>query len=433
MIRLALKKLRAKNFKSFADIEINLNKFNVLIGANAAGKSSFVQILDFLRNIIKHDLKNAISMQGGVEYLTNINLSRDNPLIIEVVFNPSNYKKVEKEYEDHFICRQSQEVSYCFSLDIRSDDEIEILKDELTVQFNYLDIDKNNHEVLDAFGFMTLSIKNKQGKLGFDLDTNDLDTPGIQEHFNVKESFQILDDRFSSILEQDETGEKRLILETPYAHLIEPLIWETFTRLSIFNINTNLPKKATPISGKAELEEDGSNLAIVLRKILENQDKERKFINLVSDILPFIEELEIEKYADKSILFKAKEDFVDDKFMPASLLSDGTINIISLIIALYFEKRELVVFEEPERNLHPSLISKLVEMFKDASNSKQIIITTHNPEIIKFVDFKDLFLIKRDRNGFSVIEKPSEKEEVKIFLENNMGLDQLFIQNLLEV
>ncbi len=115
------------------------------------------------------------------------------------------------------------------------------------------------------------------------------------------------------------------------------------------------------------------------------------------------------------------------------MLSDGTINIISLIIALYFEQKELVVFEEPERNLHPSLISKLVEMFKDASNNKQIIITTHNPEIIKFVELENLFLVKRDSDGFSVIEKPGQKEEVQVFLKNNMGLDQLFIQNLLEV
>ena len=28
--------------------------------------------------------------------------------------------------------------------------------------------------------------------------------------------------------------------------------------------------------------------------------------------------------------------------------------------------------------------------------------------------------------------KPAEKEEVKIFLENNMGIDKLYVQNLLE-
>lgn len=424
---MALKKLKVKNFKSFKEIEVDFNQLNVLIGANAAGKSSFVQIFDFLRNIIKHDLKNAISMQGGAEFLRNINLADENPLEIEVVFRPSDFKKIEKEDDSSFICRQSQEVTYSFSIDIMPDDEVEILKDQLDVNLDYKKIGKENNEIIDELGSLILSIKNANGKLNVDMNKDDFDADRAEKYFNIENSFQFFNDRLNNI------GEESLILESPYAHLIEPLIWETFTRLSIFNINTDLPKKATPISGKAELEEDGSNLAIVLRKILENEDKERKFINLISDILPFVEEFEIEKYADKSLLFKAREGFLDNKFIPASLLSDGTINIISLIIALYFEQKELVVFEEPEKNLHPSLISKLVEMFKDASADKQIIITTHNPEMIKFVELDNLFLVKRDDQGFSVIEKPCENEEVKVFLQNNMGLDQLFIQNLLEV
>lgn len=424
---MALKKLKVKNFKSFKEIEIDFNHLNVLIGANAAGKSSFVQIFEFLRNIIKHDLKNAISMQGGIEYLRNINLSDQKPLQIEVIYNPSKFKAVEKEYNDYLICRQSQEVIYTFSLNIKKDDKIDILKDHLDVKMSYKKVSKVNNKVLADLGNVTLSVFNQKGKLNTKLNMNDFQREKANQYFDIDKSLGFIDDRFNNI------GEGRLILESPYAHWIEPLIWGTFTRLSIFNINTDLPKKATPISGKAELEEDGSNLAIVLRKILEDEDKERKFINLVSDILPFIEEFDIEKYADKSLLFKAREGYIDDKYIPASLLSDGTINIISLIIALYFEQKELVVFEEPERNLHPSLISKLVEMFKDASNNKQIIITTHNPEIIKFVELENLFLVKRDSDGFSVIEKPGQKEEVQVFLKNNMGLDQLFIQNLLEV
>lgn len=407
---MALKSLKVQNFKSFEEIEVDFNQLNVLIGANAAGKSSFVQIFEFLRNIIKHDLKNAISMQGGVEYLRNINLGNKKPLQIKVVYNPSKFRKIEKEYDDYLVCRQSQEIIYNFSLDIKKDDKIDILKDQLDVKMSYKKVSKESNEILADLGNVILTIFNQNGKLYTKLSMNDFKREKASQYFDIEKSFGFLDDWLNNL------GEERLILESPYADWIEPLIWRTFTRLSIFNINTDLPKKATPISGKAELEEDGSNLAIVLRKILEDENKERKFINLVSDILPFIKEFEIEKYADKSLLFKAREGFMDSKYIPASLLSDGTINIISLIIALYFEQKEFVIFEEPERNLHPSLISKLVEMFKDASSGKQIIITTHNPEIIKFVELNNIFLVKRNGKGFSVIEKPGEKEEIQVFL-----------------
>ena len=46
---MAIKQIQINNFKNFDALKINLNNFNVLIGANASGKSNFVQIFKFLR------------------------------------------------------------------------------------------------------------------------------------------------------------------------------------------------------------------------------------------------------------------------------------------------------------------------------------------------------------------------------------------------
>jgi len=77
---MTIKKIKVSNFKSFKNLEVDLDKLNVFIGANAAGKSGFVQIFDFLRNIYRHGLDNAVSMNGGVEYLRNINIGNSEPL-----------------------------------------------------------------------------------------------------------------------------------------------------------------------------------------------------------------------------------------------------------------------------------------------------------------------------------------------------------------
>lgn len=70
-----IKKMTISNFRSFDHLEIALNDFNILIGSNASGKSNFIEVFKFLRDITNHGLKNAISMQGGVEYLRNISLN----------------------------------------------------------------------------------------------------------------------------------------------------------------------------------------------------------------------------------------------------------------------------------------------------------------------------------------------------------------------
>ncbi len=49
---MAIKRIRVRNFKSFKDLEVELGKFNLLIGANASGKSNFIRIFEFLRDIV---------------------------------------------------------------------------------------------------------------------------------------------------------------------------------------------------------------------------------------------------------------------------------------------------------------------------------------------------------------------------------------------
>ena len=70
-------------------MEISLNDFNVLIGANASGKSNFILIFQFLKDFINHELDNAMSMQGGTEYLRNMKIDASEPFFIEAVSDRS--------------------------------------------------------------------------------------------------------------------------------------------------------------------------------------------------------------------------------------------------------------------------------------------------------------------------------------------------------
>ena len=184
------------------------------------------------------------------------------------------------------------------------------------------------------------------------------------------------------------------------------------------------------VSRKSELEENGQNLSVVLKGILADPERKRKFSNLIRDLLPFVEDLKTDRLADGSLMLKLSESYQGDEYFPASLISDGTVNAIAAVIALYFEEKNLVIIEEPERNIHPHLISGLVEMMKDAARNKQIIVTTHSPEVVRQAGVEDLLLISRDKEGFSTISRPAEKHDVQIFLENDLGLDEVFIQEL---
>ena len=153
---------------------------------------------------------------------------------------------------------------------------------------------------------------------------------------------------------------------------------------------------------------------------------------LVRDLMPFVVDLGVETFVDRSPLFNLREEYGGHPF-PAFLLSDGTVGMTALIAALYFEQSQLVVVEEPERNIHPYLISRVVDLIEEASKKEQIILTTHSPQVVESAGLENILLVSRGRDGFSRVTKPAERHEVQVFLKNEIGLQDLYEQNLLGV
>ena len=81
---MAIKSVRIANFRSFDDFELDLGQFNVIVGANASGKSNLLHVFRFLKDIADHGLKDAISLQGGVDFLTNARIGRAQPLSVTI-------------------------------------------------------------------------------------------------------------------------------------------------------------------------------------------------------------------------------------------------------------------------------------------------------------------------------------------------------------
>ena len=425
-----IKNIKVSNFKSFEEVNVDLGRFNVLIGANASGKSNFINILQFLKDIAENGLDNAISMQG-MDYIQNINIGASKNLSVELhIESKDEPVKFGTEKDKRIIGTEAYEFMYKFSIEFykRKSGYKRIAEESLEANCNFVELEKKNGKIKEKekIGEGKIILINDEGRVKCELEPKDIPIrmEDIVPPFFSKKEF--LEEKLSP---------KELFIETPI--FLPPISFKIngfFRNMSIYDFDPKLSKHATLITGKTELEPNGSNLAIVLKNILDDRKKAERISNLIKDFLPFIDDITVEKLPDKSLLAGLKEIYYGNTFLPAFLISDGTINITALIIALYFEKTPLTVIEEPERNIHPYLISKVVEMMNDVSErlKKQIIVTTHNPEVVRHGDIENILLVHRDDKGFSQISRPAEKEEVKIFLENKMGIEELYVQNLLE-
>jgi len=428
-----IKKIKVSNFKSFGELDMELGRFNVLIGANASGKSNFLTILKFLKDIAESGLNNAISMQGGVDYIRNINVGASENLSVELHIDvrdkPLTLFGFRRKSDKRYIGGYVHKLKYNFGIKFyKTTKGYRINEERLIATCDFMEVKKRREkrEGEKKIGEGEITLIRDNSRIKYELKSKDMSIKTediIPPFFSKKGIFQ------------EKTSAKDLFIEIPMFLL--PLsieINDLFRTISIYDFDPKLSKKATLITGKTELEPDGSNLAIVLKNILDDKKKVERISNLIQDLLPFIEDLTVERLADKSLLASLKEVYSEKKFLPAPLMSDGTINITALIIALYFEEKPVIAIEEPEKCIHPHLISKVVDMMKDVSErfEKQIIVTTHNPEMVKYTGIENILLVHRDANGFSQISRPSEKEEVKIFLENELGIEDLYVQNLLE-
>lgn len=400
--------LQVSNFKSFryAGIE-GLGRFNVVIGANASGKSNFIQMFRFLRDISSHGLSNALSLQGGIDYVRNALLPSTEPLRFRIAYDAN------LELKRGNIGIRIGKVVYEFALRfMKKGRGYTVAKDVLTKSLEFFEPPRGN-----KIGDGRSSLINQAGKIGYELDL----PKGIP---------LVADDIIPGFLREERLRDDALLLETPFFEFIHHFE-NFFDRMAVYNFDPRLPKRSASMTGKMDLEEDGSNLALVLKEIISNKETRRKFTNLLKDCLPFVEDLDVEKLGDGSLIFKLRETYAKDSYLPATFVSDGTIQITALIVALYFEAKSLLIIEEPEKNIHPHLITKVVGMMKDASAKKQIIVTTHNPEIVKCAELENILLVSRNREGFSTVSKPGERAEVRAFLNNEVGIEDLFIQNLL--
>ena len=392
-----IKKIKLENFKSFGKEEIELHDFNVLVGANASGKSNFVEAFKFLKNLSKEGLDNAIALCGGIDFLKNC---YSECFSIEIEFTPNNKRERKfKKYKTSY-----SNVLYYISIDNNK----KVLEEKIVTTIEV--IGNNNISAIyeckiNIDGAISTFIKKGERIDEFEYSNNEIISYLMSNNTNVHNG---------------------LLIRTFFMEY-----FFDFNFLSIYDFNLKLAKESSKKFSMDELDETGSNISVILNEILSDIDEAKNFESIISDILPFAGHFSLDKNIDNSLIFKLHDKYVSQEF-PSFLLSDGTIAITLLVTALFYEINELSIFEEPEKGLHPSLIALVMEYFYEASKGKQIIITKHNPEVVKHKKIDDLLLITRNKNGFSKITRPAEKEMVNAFLANDLGMGDLFVQNLLD-
>lgn len=390
-------KLRLKNFLSYKDVTVTFNDFNVIVGANASGKTNLAKAINTLRSLMVGGFNSIEDFDAFMENTFNKNSPETESLIFEIeVDNPIELKLVDGR-------------KIIFN---RHHYYLELEYSKGVVKETYKAYEKGSSKPYPI-------LQRKENSAKFASLKYDVSKP--------------LDD------ELDETTLENI--------QFQPLVGKTaspFLRMIInayteyLYIYTLLPQEIIrPFVSRNQkvVSVLGTNLAGVLQYYKTHKPEVIESINeiLKRNIPNFVSVGTKDLGISNNYLFYVEE--ADGKKYMLNELSEGTDVFVAMVTAMvtsqYIELPEhymgVMIVEEPERNLHPQLMEELVALAKSLTGKFQVIITTHSSDMIAHLQPEDLILLDKKENGTRV-KRVTKSKDVSKYLEQ-FSLDQIWLNN----
>ena len=92
------------------------------------------------------------------------------------------------------------------------------------------------------------------------------------------------------------------------------------------------------------------------------------------------------------------------------LLSDGTLRTLAILIDLInLNPSATIIIEEPETQIHPGMLEKLLNEIEAYTFGENLILSTHSPQVVAWTSPKNINLVHR-KDGQTFVRKLGEDE-----------------------
>ncbi len=434
MVKASLKKVFIKNFKSLHDCEIDIGKLNVVVGANASGKSNLVEAFRLLKKIYVEKDINPFSDWWGYN---NVVWQRKEelPIIIGQLFDIEGY---EVYFETNFTGAGGKFQIFREVLDIRGYLKFEKQGEWLIIKHNVDFVEKfvkniGKYKVKYGKGKTRLvELKNqliKETKIRVKIEPKLLEyaTMGELNSFDYEQSLLIEKKTsnpfiFSYLFIHEVIPKEKLDypifspaicygkMEIQLYKISVNTILSAFHKLLIlYPLNIRLMKNPQPFRREETLKEDGTNIASVYHTIYLKEGKiPDEIYNPLSMVFPKID-VRPHLTDDGRVMIKFLEEGLE--LLPPNT-SDGFYKILTVLIAIYL-KPPLLIIDEIENSLHPETLELILDTIK--ASDVQAIITTHSPVVVDMTEPDDMILVEKEQ-GESRFKRIKDPDKIRAFL-----------------
>jgi predicted ATPase len=426
MIRL----IEARNYKSLKFISITLDEFHVLIGANATGKSTFLDVIKFLSDIINLGIDKAVSDRAAYfDELTFGGKGGDIEFAIEVLF-PAHVK-------EKFNGRSFSTIRYEIKIGITQDTSENAIKEErvwLLTPDPKIKIETTQRTLFPEILSEPATILSEKGKFKFKNFKRVISSNKIEGKKSDNFYIETQEASGKGWLPSFKFGIKKSALgnlpedETkfPASTWLKSFLQQG---VQLFILNSLDIRQPSAPGQSLHFKTDGSNLPWVIENLRKNRKRFIQWIEHIKTALPDIEDITtVEREEDRRRYLKIK--YENGIEVPSWLVSDGTLRLLALTIPAYIDGIQGVyLIEEPENGIHPKAIECVYQSMSSVYDA-QILLASHSPVILSMLNPKDLLCFGKTKEGITDIVRGINHPRLREW-KGNPNLYLLFANGIL--
>jgi predicted ATPase len=175
-------------------------------------------------------------------------------------------------------------------------------------------------------------------------------------------------------------GSGRLYLTGAASQPVFEPVYDLLSSMSFYDFSVSAIKEPRPPDLGDRLATDGSNLASVLGRMKAEGRLHDAIVQYLGVITPGVEDVgSTDRDGFVTLSVTQERDRVP---FSAQSVSDGTLRALAVLTAAFQDAPGLVGIEEPEIGVHPAAAGVLREALLEASGSRQILATSHSPELL---------------------------------------------------
>ncbi len=409
-----IRRIQALNYRCLRHVDVRLDRFHVLVGPNASGKSTLFDAVAFLGDLVSDGLDAAVENRTRNFQDLVWGRPKTNPwfqLAVELAI-PEHVKKRLPEPDDFQVFRYEmmiQEDEY--GLHIESERGLLARNPAASRRRRTQRFPDPRTSPATIFhggarkGSRTILRRADKGICSYRSETSRKN--GRTWRTSAAQG------RTKPALSAARTSESEFPMASHTASLLED-----FTGSIV--LDSLHMRRSSPLKKKFDFSTDGSSLPWAVKYLQERHESDyREWLLHVQAVLPDLEAVRVVEREDDRHAYLMLQ-YADGVKVPSWTTSDGTLNLLALTLLAYlpagdpsareraFPNQGIFLIEEPENGVHPLALDAIYDSLSSVYDG-QVLVITHSPAFLRLARPEETLCFGKTSEGATDVVRGDER------------------------